>query len=445
MLIFRILGFLCLLGLLSCSSSRFINSSAKKNILQQELFDNAHTGIAIFDPSTDSYLYSHQANKYFVPASNTKIISCYAGMKYLGNQLLGLQYIKTDTAIFLIPTGDPSFLHKDFPVQPVADFIKQADKPLYMVDTWNDNPLGMGWSWDDYSEDYMVERSPFPIYGNFIRWFQVKGKKEMPTSPSDTIDTFIYSDPEATGEVRFGKPSANGVFQVQRDREANNFTIFEGREKNAETEIPFVTHGITTALQMIEDSLHVVIHPYSGKLPKGSIQNVYSQPTDSMFTPMMHRSDNFFAEQTLLMAGNALGTGLQTNAAVQQLLKNELSGFPDLPRWVDGSGLSRYNLFSPRDFVWILNKMRNEFGWDRLTNIMATGGNGTLGALYKADSTRIYAKTGSLTGVNALSGFLVTKKNKILIFSVLINNHRQPAAAIRKQVAQFIHEIIDHY
>jgi len=445
MRLFPLFILITFLGTISCSSSRFIQSSAKKNILKNEVFSNTHTGIAIYDPLNDNFLYNYQANKYFIPASNTKIISCYAGMKFIGNNLTGIQYISTDTAIFLIPTGDPSFLHKDFATQPVADFLKSTTKPLYMLDTWKENALGKGWSWDDYNEDYMVERSPMPIYGNLYRWFQVKGKKETPTNPADTIDTFIYADPEPEGEVRFGKPAANGVFNVKRDINANNFTIFEGNETHGETEIPFVTNGIETALKMIYDSLHVKILPFSGNLPKGEIKEIVSRPLDTLLKPMMHRSDNFFAEQTLLMAGKALGTGLQSGATIKDLLKNDLSGFPDLPRWVDGSGLSRYNLFTPRDFVWILNKMNKEFGMNRLTTILPTGGTGTLGSAYKADSTRIYAKTGSLTGVNALSGYLITRKNKVLIFSVLVNNHVQPASVIRNQVAQFLHEVIEHY
>jgi D-alanyl-D-alanine carboxypeptidase/D-alanyl-D-alanine-endopeptidase (penicillin-binding protein 4) len=49
----------------------------------------------------------------------------------------------------------------------------------------------------------MAERSPFPIYGNVVRWYQVKSKKENPTTPADTVDTFIYSDPELDGPVDF--------------------------------------------------------------------------------------------------------------------------------------------------------------------------------------------------------------------------------------------------
>ena len=63
--------------------------------------------------------------------------------------------------------------------------------------------------------------------------------------------------------------------------------------------------------------------------------------------------------------------------------------------------------------------MKNEFPWKRITTIFPTGNTGTLTNYYTADSSYIYAKTGSLSGVIALSGYIVTKKNRQLIFSVL--------------------------
>ena len=172
---------------------------------------------------------------------------------------------------------------------------------------------------------------------------------------------------------------------------------------------------------------------------------IYSQPTDSMLKPMMHRSDNFFAEQTLLMAGKVITGKFNEDEAISHLLKTDLKDMPQLPRWVDGSGLSRYNLFTPEDIVWVLNKMKDEFGMDRIKGIFPHPGSGTLRSYNAVDTERIFAKTGTLNGVIALSGFVYTKKNHWLIFSILINNHRQSPQLLRKKMEAFLHDIIEKY
>ena len=172
---------------------------------------------------------------------------------------------------------------------------------------------------------------------------------------------------------------------------------------------------------------------------------IHSQPTDSLLKPMMHRSDNFFAEQSLLMVSEKLIGVMNDRKIIDTLLKTDYKFMREKPSWVDGWGLSRYDFFSPKDFVFILNKMKNDFGMDRIKNILPTGGTGTISNYYLQDSGYIYAKTGTLTGVVAISGFLYTRKNKLLIFSVLVNNHRSSATAIRKGIEKFIQNLRDKY
>src|SRR5258705_3801272 len=160
---------------------------------------------------------------------------------------------------------------------------------------------------------------------------------------------------------------------------------------------------------------------------------------------MMHRSDKFFAEQALLMVSNERLGVMNDEKIIDTLLKTDFKDLPQQPRWADGSGRSRYNIFTPQDFVAILNKMKNEFGMDRIKVILPTGGEGTISSYYKADSGYIYAKTGTLSGVVALSGFLYTKKNKLLIFSVLVNNHNASATAVRRSVEKFIEGVRNKY
>ncbi|MEN9298927.1 MAG: hypothetical protein RLZZ429_1240, partial [Bacteroidota bacterium] len=154
--------------------------------------------------------------------------------------------------------------------------------------------------------------------------------------------------------------------------------------------------------------------------------------------PMMHQSDNFFAEQMLLMVSDEILGVMNDRKVIDTLLKMHFSELTQKPNWVDGSGLSRYNLFTPMHFISLLQKMSQEFSWDRITTILPTGGTGTLNNFYKPLQYKIFAKTGTLSGQVALSGYLITKKNRKLIFSVLVNNHQTSAVTVRRAVEAFL-------
>jgi D-alanyl-D-alanine carboxypeptidase/D-alanyl-D-alanine-endopeptidase (penicillin-binding protein 4) len=420
-------------------------------ILTDSTLRQAHVGFALYDPATATYLHRYQWDKYFVPASNTKIISCYAGMKYLGSSLKGLEWIDLDTAILLIPTGDPSFLHPDYPNQPVADFLRSVSKPIYIADLgWKSSALGSGWSWDDFSAYYMAERSPLPVYGNVIRWHQQTSVKEKPAFPGDTLDVFFSSEPEVSFPVDFTPPSMDGSFDVNRAREENRFIITTGREKEAAVDVPFLTKGLETAVSLISDTLHRELRLMDSSAARKfmrarAAEAVFTQPVDSLLRPMMHRSDNFFAEQTLLMAGFALTGAMSDQESVARILSTDLGGMPHAPRWADGSGLSRYNLFTPADFVFVLDRMQREFGMDRIRGIFPGSGQGTLSNFMKDQPGRVFAKTGTLSGVVALSGYVQAKSGRWLIFSLLVNNHRQSARDIRTRMEDVLREVIGNY
>jgi serine-type D-Ala-D-Ala carboxypeptidase/endopeptidase (penicillin-binding protein 4) len=222
--------------------------------------------------------------------------------------------------------------------------------------------------------------------------------------------------------------------------------VTEVKENKKEQDVPFVTHGIQSALELLPDTIgkQITYLPELKKRP-AKLTTIFSQPTDSLLQPMMYRSDNFYAEQSLLMVSQEKLGEMSDRKIIDTLLKTDLSDLPQKPRWVDGSGLSRYNLFTPNDFVVLLQKMQREIGMKRLQVILPTGGKGTLSNLYKQDSNYIFAKTGTLSGVVALSGYLYTKKNKLLIFSVLINNHTGSAGDIRRSVETFLTGIRNRY
>jgi len=477
----------------SCSVEKQIARSAKANVLDTKALQTAHVGISIFDPGTNKYLYNYQGDKYFVPASNTKIPTCYAAMKYLGDSLVGLKYgfseakDSAEMILVILPTGDPTFMHEDFIKQPIWDFLSTKAKgykeQAAILDTiWQEKHLGSGWSWTDYDASYMPERNTMPIYGNVIdiRLNSVSERKIKDTGDFQASTTTLfktqnhYFDKLVNANTYLLSRDAildkQPMVEIRRTIGQNTFWIDEGRKKFVNTSIPFVTGDMNgpwgnshlTTSEIISEKFNF---RFGSIYPRGNdtlftfncpdcrsrvikIKNwykIHSQPTDSLLKPMMHRSDNFFAEQSLLMVSNERLGVMNDEKIIDTLLKTDFKDLPQKPRWVDGSGLSRYNLFTPQDFVAILNKMKNEFGMERIKVIFATGGEGTISSYYKADSGYIYGKTGTLSGVVAFSGFLYTKKGKLLIFSTLVNNHQASATEVRRAVEKFLQGIRNTY
>lgn len=456
-----------LILLQSCSSSKQIGKQAKQYVLSDSNLATAHIGICVYNATDNRYLYNYQSDKFFIPASNTKIITCYAAMKHLGDSLVGLRYTNyNDTEIAVFPTGDPTFLHDDFKQQPVLEFLKaQTKRMLLLTPNWDEKIWGVGWSWDDYAEDYMPERSPLPVSGNTLK---IRLTNSMPFSKT-TRDLFwevsphlrsAYVQPIVTLHGKFNTlSSADSVliqktltkFYLTRDLQRNEFYPQLGSSsvfKNAE--IPFVTYRNRSAIEILNGQYGITNiyehiyddHYISDSLPFHlSAHLIHSQPTDSLLKIMMHRSDNFYAEQSLLMIGNEMLGVMNDEKVIDTLLKTDYKDMPQRPQWIDGSGLSRFNLFTPQDFVFVLNKMRTDYSWSRISTIFETGGTGTLNNYYKNLRGKIFAKTGSLSNNIALSGYLITPKNKTLIFSVLVNNHTAGATAVRRAVERFLTQV----
>jgi D-alanyl-D-alanine carboxypeptidase/D-alanyl-D-alanine-endopeptidase (penicillin-binding protein 4) len=436
---FSFLGLAFSLVLLSCHTQQKIQKVSVVNfkanqdtLLASPDLNGAHIGFAIYNHSNKTYLYNYQGDKYFIPASNIKIVTCYTALKFLGDSLLGLRYVvKPDSTVEVEANGDPTFLHPDFKNQPAYDFLKKQKTILLTDDNWKSKGWGMGWSWDDYESDYMAQRSQMPIYGNVVHFNKLNRPTTSPLYFQKLLDN--------------GSSINNGQFEIKRDIGANRFsavpssTIFGGED------IPFYTGDQELLINLLEDTLHNKVTPVHFKIDRyPDVVKVYTQPTDSMLKIMMHRSDNFFAEQSLLMVSNELLAEMSTSKIIDSLLKTTFSFLPQKPKWVDGSGLSRYNLFTPEDFIAILNKMKDEFAWDRITNILASGGSGTLGNYYKNSSGKIYAKTGSLSNNVALSGYLITKAGNTLTFSVLVSNYTGSGSNIRRAVEKFLNYVMDY-
>lgn len=234
--------------------------------------------------------------------------------------------------------------------------------------------------------------------------------------------------------------------RVDRDQHANKFVIHPAiaPAEIREVKVPFrVDPNIICAL--LSDTLKREVRPTTTPLSRDA-RTLFSIHVDSLYSVMMQESDNFIAEQLLLMSANVLSDTLKPEIAIEYMKENHLNDLPDEPIWVDGSGLSRYNLFTPRSIVRLWEKISETVPRDRLFPLLATGGvNGTIRNWYRAEKPYIFGKTGSLSNNHCLSGFLVTKKGKVLIFSFMNSNFTESGSAIRRNMQEILEKIYEHY
>jgi D-alanyl-D-alanine carboxypeptidase/D-alanyl-D-alanine-endopeptidase (penicillin-binding protein 4) len=137
-------------------------------------------------------------------------------------------------------------------------------------------------------------------------------------------------------------------FKVTRSKDENKFSFIKDNAVFQKQEIPFKTLGVLTGYRFLADTLHRKTpddislgfsNAFSG------FQKVYSQPTDSFLKIMMHPSDNFFAEQSLLMVSNVLLGYMNDKKLIDTLLKLDFIICHSLP-------LGRWQRAEPLQFIY---------------------------------------------------------------------------------------------
>ena len=410
----------------SCSVSHYV----KKEIKNSSVLSQQHTGISIQSLNNKKSLAAYQDSKYFTPASNTKLFSFYAGLCALGDSIPGLEYLEWGELLIIRGTGDPSLLHPDLPHSKVYDFLKsRKDQIFFTPVNFENKRFGPGWSWGDYNDYYQPEVSPMPVYGNIAR-FTGENPPKYTVQPS-FWEKFQVLDTLASGIER---EESQNLFHH------SNFVLAQGLTQD----VP-VRMSDQLAVQLLSDTLKKEIKLIHIPLTL-ELQKVYSIPSDSLYARMMQVSDNMLAEQLMLLYASANGLPLNTEKAIEHAIAHHLTDMPDPVLWKDGSGLSRYNLFTPRTIVALLQKIYTKVPKERLFQILATGGKtGTIKNMYKAEPPFIFAKTGSLSNNYSLSGYLITKKGKTLVFSFMNNNFTKPTGDVRKEVERILTGIHQKY
>jgi D-alanyl-D-alanine carboxypeptidase/D-alanyl-D-alanine-endopeptidase (penicillin-binding protein 4) len=422
---FWVVVLLCNLLLMSaCSSSKNLKL---RNTIHEKLSTKSHEnhfiGLKIVDPSNGRVLFQENADKYFTPASNTKIFTLFTALRLLPDSIPTAKYYTNGDSIFIFPLGDPTQLHPYFKDSTLIKAISKYNHSLIYFDHFTEDQYGPGWAWEDYDQYFSPERSVLPLYGNVV---------------TISTDSFAAISPSIF-EVFPQKKEQS----VHRNRYQNIF--FKEDPDKALLEVPFIT----------SDSIYLkMLKRASGsncalltKFDTSNLSLLYSIPSDSLFRRMMHESDNFLAEQMMILSSSMVGQSLSVQKSIDYTLDSLLYDIPQRPRWVDGSGLSRYNLFTPSSIIYLLNELYLTLPKSRLFEFFPPAGeSGTLKAREpRTQDAYVFAKSGSLGNNYNLSGYLLTKSGKTLIFSYMNNHFRIPNSEIKSQIATLLKTLHETY
>jgi len=414
-------GFVLVLFIVGCASTKLSRSLSKK--MAGSFYDNQFTGMYIYDVKAAKVLFNHNGEKYFTPASNTKIVTLFTGLTLLSDSIPAVKYAIDKDTITIQGTGDPTFLHNYFKDSTALKLVKNYAKINIIANNTTDKRYGPGWAWEDFDAYYSAERSALPIYGNVVT---VKNEDSIVVQPA------YYQQKIKITDNFYG-----------RDEYQNNFYV--KKDKKSTTEIPMMMDKSLTS------SLWNALLPTKVSLIQTSaIQPAtiaYSVPSDSLYRRMMEVSDNFLAEQLLILASSTLSDTLSSSKARKYMLETHLKELKHPPRWVDGSGLSRYNLFTPMSLVAVLTKLYKNIPQKRLFHLFPVGGKfGTIKNWYAGtDSPYVYAKSGTVGNNHNISGYLLTKSGKVLVFSFMNNHFKKSNDAIRTQMQQTFEWLRDQY
>lgn len=417
-----------LLGKVSAQRSPEAIAALEAALGNQSFFGGHMTGFLLYDLDSSQVVFEKNSHQRFIPASTIKLLTGYAALVVLQDSTQTLRYLSSGDTLKIWGSGDPSWNYKQF-AQPDFQKIIGNHTLVQFSDANQVSPSqGYGWQWDDYYFDYAAERSSLPIYGNLV---QVK-------KVGDSLSLF----PEYFQAQL--QSSTKDIKELQRDVHSNSFyynpAIYQGKEYY----IPFlVKPELLTQLASQQTGL-----PWIYKAE--SLPAVHQQWRASALLPilkeMMLISDNFLAEQLLFMVSDKLFQSLDTDRALDYVIKTHLADLPDTPRWVDGSGLSRHNLLTPRSLVAVFEKLNQLLPREQLLELLATGGKtGTLKNSFQAAQPYIFAKTGSMSHSYNLAGLVRTKSGKTYAFAFMNTNFPSPVSTVRKEVEKVMFQVHSHF
>ena len=382
------------------------------SLTSQPEFRNAQWGVLIVNPRTGDTLYSKNAGKLFMPASNMKIITSAVALTLLGPEYRYRTTFLTDGEVrdslldgnlLVIGRGDPTVSDRmrgtaTIVMDALADSlrahrIRQISGSLARVgNAFPDSIYGYGWEWDDLGEYYGAGVDEL-IFNEGMAPTKLR-------PPPDTARDSLYSGP--------AKNPAKAYLDAFHDALVRKSIRMDGVVRDSILPTPFKM-----------DTLFVLISPALREI----------------LPALMKQSQNQIAEILLRTIGLERG-GLGTADSARRIVGQQLLAWgvqPDGFVIRDGSGLSDQDLLTPETIVRVLDRIQRDTAFAAYYNAMPIAGvDGTIDTRMKGTPAEgnVHAKTGTLAKARSLSGYVTTADGERLIFSILANNTTTPGSAV---------------
>jgi D-alanyl-D-alanine carboxypeptidase/D-alanyl-D-alanine-endopeptidase (penicillin-binding protein 4) len=401
-------------------------------------------------------IYSRAADRRRQPASNLKLVTSAAALDVLGPAYRFDTTASTtgrrighalDGDLYLKGTGDPTLLAADFDMlaKQVADTgIRTVTGRLVADDTWFDDVrLGSSWAWDDEPFYYNAQVSALTASPNTD---YDAGSIIVRVAPGPNGQATVTTDPPTdyvtiANSATTGPAGSANTISVDRVHGSNTFTVTgsipSGGAATNEFMAVWEPTGYAAALfraALARHAVRVLGQTTRGAQPADArtVASRKSMPLGDLLVPFLKLSNNLHAEILVKAMGRATANKGSWSAGLSAVA-GRLPAYGIDPARLslqDGSGLSRMDQISPDQLATLLAAAKNRpwFGtWYEALPIAGKADRmvgGTLRSRMRGTPAEgnVHAKTGSLTGVSSLSGYVTTTNNQQWVFSMVTNN-----------------------
>ena len=408
-------------------NKKYLSKTDQLNLLieSDSILSQHYMGLHFRSLKDGHEIYNLNSDKLFIPASNIKLLTYFTCLNILSDSIISFKYISTPDELRIVPNADPSFLNLELDtVQLGIELINEASKKIVVYNNPKNNytHYGSGWAWDDNPYSFQTPLSYFPVYGNNVTFSNSSDKLiGINVTPRYFNKSIIKSE---DNKSFISRANDDNVYTINYSKKPTEFKIKK----------PFLPTD-QLIINLLSDTIASVIDIKKDSISSLGWTEVKSLPADSLYKIMLLKSDNFISEQLLLMCSNQQLGYMSSKDIIEFTLDSIMTLNQESIKWVDGSGLSRYNLVSPSTFVNVLENLYRKVPFDKLKKMLPSAKpSDSLPQMFKGNGDWIYAKTGTLSNTFCLSGYIITDRRNIIAFSFL-NNH---FTTQRKDVQQSI-------